>query len=258
MVAGLEKFREYFKDFPGSYVVIGGTACELVLGEAGLTARATKDIDIILVIEALSKEFVTRFWDFIKAGKYERNEQNEGERKYYRFIKPQTEGFPLQIELFAREPDVLTVPDGVQLTPIPVDDYLSSLSAILMNEDYYSHTLKNSGEQEGIMCANTEALICLKACAYLDLKERKEKGEKVDEKNVRKHKNDVFRLALLLTGGDVHEVPDPIKATLQKFVDTVKSDLPNKDFFKELGAGTIDPAALFTTMVKKFGLDEGK
>lgn len=91
MVRGLDKFREYFKNFRNNYVIIGGTACELVLGEAGLIARATRDIDIILVVEAMSKEFVEQFWNFIKAGNYERNEQSEAERKYYRFLKPEAD-----------------------------------------------------------------------------------------------------------------------------------------------------------------------
>ncbi|MCA6379280.1 MAG: hypothetical protein IM606_15760 [Cytophagales bacterium] len=255
MVRGIEKFREYFKDFPQSYVVIGGTACELVLGEAGLTARGTKDIDIILVIEALNKEFVTQFWNFIKAAKYQRNEQSEGERKYYRFLNPEAEDFPMQIELFSKVPDTLTVAEGVQLTPIPIDDDLSSLSAILMNEDYYAHTLANSSPQNEIMRANTEALICLKACAYLDLKRRKEEGEKIDEKNVRKHKNDVFRLALLLTAEGVHEIPTSIHNGLQNFMNTVKPDLPDKAFFKEVGAAGVEPDAVFSALIQKFGLN---
>lgn len=61
MVIGLEKFREYFTNFPGSYVIIGGTACDIVIGAAGLKPRATKDIDIILIIEALTPDFVRHF-----------------------------------------------------------------------------------------------------------------------------------------------------------------------------------------------------
>ena len=39
---------------------------------------------------------------------------------------------------------------------------------------------------------------CQKAKAWLDLTERKNAGENVDSKNIRKHKNDVFRLTALL------------------------------------------------------------
>lgn len=43
---------------------------------------------------------------------------------------------------------------------------------------------------------------------------------------------------------------------LQNFVNAVKDDLPNPDFFKDAGAGTIDPGALFKTLINKFGLTE--
>ena len=70
MVKGIDKLREYFKDFPDSYVIIGGTACDMIIGAAGLTPRATKDIDIILIIEALTSDFVRHFWAFLQSFGY--------------------------------------------------------------------------------------------------------------------------------------------------------------------------------------------
>ena len=35
MVHGLERFREYFKDFTSQYVFIGGTACDILMDELG-------------------------------------------------------------------------------------------------------------------------------------------------------------------------------------------------------------------------------
>ena len=54
---GLEIFRSYFADHAGSYALIGGAACTLLMEEAGLTFRATKDLDIVLHIEALESHF---------------------------------------------------------------------------------------------------------------------------------------------------------------------------------------------------------
>ena len=42
-------------------------------------------------------------------------------------------------------------------------------------------------------------LIAFKAKAWLDLKKRKNNGEHVDSKNIKKHKNDIFRLAQLIS-----------------------------------------------------------
>lgn len=57
MVAGLDKFREHFADYQDQYLLIGGAAAWLLLDEAGLDARATKDLDIVLAIEVLDPRF---------------------------------------------------------------------------------------------------------------------------------------------------------------------------------------------------------
>lgn len=62
MVKGIEIFKQYFARYSDSYVIIGGTACDMIEERAGQNPRATKDIDIILIIEALTSEFVRRFW----------------------------------------------------------------------------------------------------------------------------------------------------------------------------------------------------
>ena len=134
MVRGLDIFKKYFQEYLDNYVIIGGTACDLIIEEAGFIPRATKDIDIILVVEALSSEFVKQFWQFVADGNYERKEKSEEERKYYRFIKPEDTKYPFQIELFSRNPDLLDLDEGAHLTPIPTDDDLSSLSAILLDD----------------------------------------------------------------------------------------------------------------------------
>jgi hypothetical protein len=254
MVRGLEIFRQHFKDFTDNYIIIGGTACDIIIDNVGLTPRATKDIDIILVIEALSPEFVAHFWEFVKQGDYDVREKSEEDRKYYRFQKPQVEEFPFQIELFSRIPDLLDLDEGTHLTPIPVDTEISSLSAILMDDDYYNFTIQHSQLDNGIHLANTEALIGLKAKAFLDYKTRKENGEKIDEKQLRKHKMDIFRLLLLLTPEDNFTIAESIKSDIASFVEAVKDDLPDKQIFKEMGAGNVDVKELFGLLIGAFNL----
>lgn len=58
MVKGIDKFREFFANFAGNYIVIGGTACEIYEEQYAQIPRATKDIDMILIVEALSADFV--------------------------------------------------------------------------------------------------------------------------------------------------------------------------------------------------------
>ena len=47
MVNGFTKFKEKFQSFENQYVIIGGTACDLIMENEELPFRATKDIDRI-------------------------------------------------------------------------------------------------------------------------------------------------------------------------------------------------------------------
>lgn len=254
MVRGLEKFREYFKNYNGSYVIIGGTACDIAINDAGLTPRATKDIDIILIVEAISPAFVLRFWKFVEEGGYEIKGKGDTEHKYYRFAKPANAEFPQMIEIFSRKPDILDLKEGTHLTPVPVSDDVPSLSAILLDEDYYKYTIDHSYFSDSLRIANNEALICLKAKAFLDMTKRKADGEEIDGKKIRKHKLDIFRLAVLLPADGNYILPDTIKVDFQEFADMIDGELPDNDIFKEMGLGAINVKSLFEQMIKNFNL----
>lgn len=256
MVNGLDKFKEYFEEYDGTYIVIGGTACSVITEKAGLTARATKDIDMILVIEALTPEFVAQFWQFITDGEYTIAEKGEDERRYYRFDRPANEEFPKQVELFCRKPDAVDLQEPAHLTPIPVEEDLSSLSAILMNDDYYNYLVENTKNVDGLHIANTEALICLKAKAYLDIKERIDKGSEDDTKHLKKHKADVFRMAAMLTAEQKFDLPENIYADLKQFAELVAEDLPDKAIMKAMGLGNVNMDELFAQLRNNFNIEK--
>ena len=255
MVKGLEVFGKYFTDFEDQYVIIGGAACDLHIEAAGLTPRSTKDIDMILIVETLSAVFVQQFWDFIVDGRYERNENGEEERKYYRFVKPANEEFPVQVELFSRNPDLLDLDERVHLTPIPTPDDLSSLSAILLDDAYYRLVIDHSEIMNGIHWASIEALICLKAKAYIDISRRIEEGSKEDKKLLKKHKGDIFRLGILLAESDVFSLPYQVSEDLIVFLDLIRDDLPDKAIFKEMGVN-VSPDDVFSQIKGSLLADE--
>ncbi len=253
MVVGLDKFREFFKDFTDSYIIIGGAACDIILEEAELVPRVTGDIDLILIVEALKPDFGKKFWEFVKEGKYKQRERSE-KKEFYRFLKPEDKSFPFQIELFAREPDLINLKESI-FTPIPLGEDISSLSAILLNEDYYNYTVNHSTINNGAHIANIESLICLKARAFIDLSERKAKGEKIDKNKIVKHKTDIFRLAAMLTPDNEFELPKTIKDDLQKFANMVKGILPDKNMFKKLGIPEMNVTELFKQFLNNFKLN---
>ena len=252
MVAGLDIFKKYFEQYPDNFIIIGGTACDIIIGEAGFTPRVTKDIDIVLIVEALSTEFVQQFWQFIKDGDYGDREKSKDQRQYYRFKRPSNTDFPFQIELFSRIPDVIVLPPDSHLTPIPVDDNLSSLSAILLNDEYYNYMIEHSQFEDGLHLANIEALICLKMMAFLEIKERIEYGSKEDSKQLKKHKADIFRLALMLTPDTEFILPSAIQNNMNQFIEAIRSEIPDGAIFKEMGLGSIDAKKVFEQLKKSF------
>lgn len=89
MVKGLDIFRKHFASFQQNYALIGGVACMLSFEKAGLPFRATKDLDIVLFVEASFdksfKDFASSFWDFIKKGNYQTRQKSTGEKLFYGF-----------------------------------------------------------------------------------------------------------------------------------------------------------------------------
>ena len=63
MVKGFELFKERFSEFGESFIVIGGTACDLNLSRFG-GFRRTKDIDIMVLTENVSDDFASALHGF--------------------------------------------------------------------------------------------------------------------------------------------------------------------------------------------------
>ncbi len=199
MVIGMELFREKFREYSDCYTIIGSAACDILMSEADLNFRATKDIDMILILEDRHREFATIFWDYIKEGNYRCGWKNSSDMHFYRFTEPKR-GYPVQIELFSRMPGYyLSVVEGI--IPIHIDDDVSSLSAILLNDDFYYFMMEGRKVINDIGILDAEHIIPFKMFAWLDLKRRKQSGEHVNEKDLKKHKNDVFRLLQIVPLG---------------------------------------------------------
>jgi hypothetical protein len=218
MVSGLDVFRRHFEAYANRYILIGGTASDIALDRAGLAFRATKDLDIVLCVEALDTEFTTAFWAFVRNGRYSNRQKSTGRRLFYRFYDPEDESFPAMLELFSRTPDALDLPEDAHLTPIPVSEVVSSLSAILLDDDYYALVQAGKEVIDGLAVATPECLIPLKAHAWLNLSSRRAAGEKVDERDVRKHRNDVFRLYQVVDPEPKITLPDTVRTSMMRFI----------------------------------------
>jgi len=227
-MVGIDKIREYLGDYKANYLIIGGTACNLHLEDVDLQGRATKDIDIIVVCEAISNEYVRQFRAFIKAGGYKVCKINSTDRSkyaFYRFIDPTDTSFPAYIELFSRIPEGIQIPKEIHIVHIDSDDeYLSGFSVILMDNDYYNYAIGRSRAIEGVQVVEKEGLIVLKAKAYLNNRKRKEEGYQIHQNDIDKHKKDIYRLSFLFSGEERYDVSIGIKTDLKSFLSELQTD----------------------------------
>ena len=251
MINGFMKFKEKFKGFENQYVIIGGTACDLIMENEELPFRATKDIDIVLIVESITAEFGRAFWEYVKEAGYEHLNKSTGNAQFYRFSIPRSKEYPYMIENFSRNPNFIILEDDAILTPLPIDDEISSLSAILLNEAYYE--LLKTGQMivDNIPILSPTCLIPFKAKAWLDLKERKLNGEQVDSKNIKKHKNDVFRLAQLITVNTRQLLGAEVAEDMRKFLSQMDDE---KVDLKSLGIKGTDKQKMIDLLYHCYGI----
>lgn len=85
----------------------------------------------------------------------------------------------------------------------------------------------------------------------MDLNERKERGEQVDSKNIKKHKNDVFRLAQLITSDTRQALEVEIAEDIKRFLSEVEREDVD---LKSIGVRGVDKKTVFSIMYKCYGL----
>lgn len=221
MIRGLEHFKAFFKNYSDNFILVGGVATYLLLEDAGATkVRATKDLDIVLIMKP-SAEFLNAIKVYVKNGGYEIQRGNNDQATFYRFQKPTNEEFPIMIELFATIESDFKLFDDQHIVPVAIEEGIKSLSAILLDEEYYSIIKKNAVEKDGITILNEIGLIPFKAKAYLEIKAR---GE--DSKNWKKHRADIINLTVnFLNEESREELTGKVRAHFEEFMKQFKTEL---------------------------------
>ncbi len=250
IVYGIQKFKEYFKDFSDKYIIVGGTATALYLKEQSLDARITKDIDMILISDNLDSNYGEIFWKFINDGGYEKYCSKDNVPHYYRFINKSNNGFPKMIEIFSKK-QAFAKKESI-FTPIKIDEDISSLSAIVLDDNYYSFLLEGKEIKDDISVLSPYYLIAFKAKAHLDLtKKKKDNPKSVNEADSKKHKNDIIRLLQLFTGEEKYETPKMVKCDIEEFVSLIENDYIAYDI---LTNGALTKETAISLIKKVYGL----
>lgn len=193
MVRGMATFAEHFKAFQNDYVVIGGLATVMVMGDLGFLTRATKDIDLV-VISRDNEAFIKALLHFIDEGRYKTKERtsNPDRHNLFRFFDPDNTEFPEQIELFAIHTEDSKIVTDATIIPVETPEYYPYLSAILLDTDYFNLLVEHTNVIDGVHVATPEALIPLKIHAYRNLISS-------STSSAEKHLKDVIKLAAALS-----------------------------------------------------------
>ena len=109
-----------------------------------------------------------------------------------------------------------------------MDEDTSSLSAILLNDDFYNFMLQGRAVVDGISVLRAEysdsILRCLRG---LNLKNKKQNGEHVDSRDIKKHKYDVFRLLQIVDSNTIIPTDGLVKKSINEFFEEIlKETLP--------------------------------
>lgn len=142
------------------------------------------------------------------------------------------------IELFARTDFELKEISG--LTPIHISDEISSLSAILLDDDYYKAMLEGKGVVSGLSVLRPEYLILFKVKAYMDLRNRKENGENIDSRDIKKHKNDILRISTEFLLEPINMLPETVQMDIKEF------------------ARILEDESFDVTLLQNYGLENGE
>lgn len=239
MVVGIDILKEAFKGYEDCYTIIGGTACDILMNKANLDFRATRDIDMILLIENRFEEFGAVLWKFIKDGAYKCGWKSSDKLHFYRFTEPQNPNYPIMIELFSKDPGYQIHESDMVITPLHISDEVSSLSAIMLNDDYYGFMMSGRKTVDGVEVLGAEHLIPFKMRAWLDLCRRKSAGEHVNTADIKKHKNDVFRLMNVINPDGKINIPATVREDVREFIARMPEDrinMKNIGLDMELGA----------------------
>lgn len=216
---GLDIFASRFKGLEDCYTLIGGAAAELLHDEVGLSFRATKDLDIVVLLESPEvSHFAITLKEFVADGGYQPQIGRDGEKRLYRFIKPIDSSYPVMLELFSWV-DIPALEEDVRAVRLSADVVATSLSALLLDESYYEFLKQGGRIVDGVNVLDTDTLILFKMKAWLDLTSRVESGdESIDSRDIKKHLNDVLRLQRLLDPNKVKTVSPSIQIDVDQFL----------------------------------------
>ncbi len=217
-VRGMETFAQYFSTYEDCYCLIGGAALSLINEKQGRFSRATKDLDIVVVLNVKTPSFIQEMVRFVQEGGY-REASVSPSFCSYRFSKPDRSDFPEQVELFTKEQQIgKSLSQSVQHLSLETE---MSFSSIVLDPVYYDYIASNA-KKDGISYISDYSIVPLKAKAYLENKKLYEQHVKgITEGTYTKHARDIIRFIRDFPPKKI-KLPEPIQEDCIQFLKAVE------------------------------------
>ena len=227
MVKGLEHFKDNFKGIADAFIIVGAAACVESFRRAKMDFRVTKGIDIVLTQKSKEKTFASQFCKYVNKGGYQLRERTDEKKGVFRFYKPQDPDFPDSLKLSTSPETTFKAIDDKDVVYIHIRDNVSNLSTALASKDYLDvlNTYKEK-DDSGLFYVGQVGLLLLKAKAYLNLSTDRYDGKFVKSSDIKKHRNDVFRLSYLLSGKFKGKLSEKVQEDLKEFLKTFSEQSP--------------------------------
>jgi len=218
-VRGMETFGRYFSSFDECYCLIGGAALSLINEKRGGWSRASKDLDVVVLLKGETPDFIRRLISFVKEAAYQQLSVSPNGCSY-RFSDTGKKEFPEEIELFTKEQGIgRSLRGNLQHLSLNAE---VSFSSIVLDSVYYDYIAENR-EKDVVTYIRDYAIVPLKAKAYLENKALfDQKTPNIHEETYKKHARDVIRF---VEDFPVKKIllPDPIKVDCHRFLDAIKT-----------------------------------
>lgn len=191
-----DRIRHFCSHFAGheeSFLLIGGSACSCWYAGETPTFRGTRDLDVVIVVESLRREFVDLLVSYLRDNGYaawERHLQGgSSKRVMYRFLNPANPLAATQIELLSRSGEIHRVDALQHAVPIKSAGEYTGLSGIALDNAYYNFILTQRSTAMDCPVLSLPGIVMLKIKAFLNLYA----AASADDRG-KKHRNDVFFL----------------------------------------------------------------
>ena len=94
----------------------------------------------------------------------------------------------------------------------------------MLDDEYYRFLKEGAEIVNDLPVLKPIYLIAFKAKAHVDLTKKHLEGHHINERDLKKHKNDILRLTQLLNPNETIAVADSVKADMQNFFDLIATE----------------------------------